>query len=109
MIECLHWLIILLLAFCSTCFSVAFEKNRLCLDSRDHFGKTPLHYASGRGHLEIIQALVNIKDMQGRNPLHDANNSEVFKFLVSRGSDPDLEDDQGITAFQSLNGMDLYL
>eukprot|EP00929_Paragymnodinium_shiwhaense_P086671 TRINITY_DN47144_c0_g1_i1.p1 TRINITY_DN47144_c0_g1~~TRINITY_DN47144_c0_g1_i1.p1 ORF type:complete len:728 (-),score=117.75 TRINITY_DN47144_c0_g1_i1:250-2433(-) len=48
------------------------------LELKGEYGRTPMHYAAGRGHVDAIaqlQALgasVEIKDMSGKTPMHDA-------------------------------------
>jgi ankyrin repeat protein len=72
----------------------------------------PLLEAAGSGHVETVQALldlgasVNARDSHGRTALHQAAiefRPEVAKVLLERGADPALEDDFGLTpAFTSL-------
>jgi len=52
---------------------------------------TPLHYAAQRGHLSVVEYLVNqkadinAKDIQGETPLGVARKSNVVEFLKSKG------------------------
>ena len=56
-------------------------------------GRTPLHYASAYGHIELVKYLSNRpgvdsasrEDVDGGTPLHYAKNREIAGFLVERG------------------------
>jgi ankyrin repeat protein len=76
-------------------------------DARDRNGKTPLGFASMRGHDDVVQTLlrygakVNLGDRTGTPPLcwavakgHDV----VAETLLRYGADKDLKDDDGNTA-----------
>jgi ankyrin repeat protein len=75
----------------------------------DELGKTPLHYAVERGHLDVIRILlasgadINAHDEHviGNTPLRDvaANCSfEVAKMLIDAGADPTIPGWMQITA-----------
>ena len=75
----------------------------------DELGKTPLHYAAERGHLEVIKLLVasgadvnaNDERVIGNTPLRQvaANCSfEVAKILIDAGADPNIPGWMQITA-----------
>ena len=52
------------------------EQNGIEVDARDNYGRTPIHWASEEGHLEVLQYLVQqgadvrIPDGMARTPLH---------------------------------------
>ncbi|GFS32238.1 acyl-CoA binding protein 1 [Actinidia rufa] len=67
-------------------------------------GRTPLHWAVDRGHLNITELLVrmnadvNAKDNEGQSALHYAAVCEreaIAEFLVKQSADVDLKDDDG--------------
>lgn len=67
------------------------------VNATDSFGKTPLLYASRRGDLEAVKALidngadVNLSDSMRRSPLHMAARSRsipIIKSLIKSGADP---------------------
>jgi ankyrin repeat protein len=76
---------------------------------------TPLMYAAGRGHTEIVQALiasgaaVNARDMAGHTALMFAANNgqpETVKALVAAGADAFARNRNGQTAlaYAAVNG-----
>jgi ankyrin repeat protein len=76
------------------------EVSRLLSDgadvnAKDSLDRTPLHFASGRGHLQVAQALldrgadIEAKDNEGMAPLHWScmgGHMAVVKALVSGGA-----------------------
>merc|ERR1712137_591199 len=71
------------------------------LDDMCNMGRTALHRASARGHVEIIQTLLNngaqidIKDENGLTPLMLAafhGQDQVIQLLLSSGANPDVKD-----------------
>lgn len=79
----------------------------LNVNLKDKWGKTPLHYASNDGKLDIVQVLleakakIDKKSRDGYTPLHLAaymGKYEVFKFLLLNGADCYVKDPDGRTA-----------
>jgi len=77
------------------------------LDSTTGTGKTSLHIAAKRGHLEIVKQLIvkgashQIRDSSGYMPHHYAaseNNLEILDFLLEKGSDVNRAAENGQTA-----------
>ncbi|CAK7324209.1 unnamed protein product [Dovyalis caffra] len=73
----------------------------------DSEGRTPLHWAVDRGHLNIVEALVgknadiNAKDNEGQTPLHYAAVCEreaIAEYLVKQNADTDAKDNDGQSA-----------
>ncbi|KAG0628855.1 hypothetical protein M758_1G057200 [Ceratodon purpureus] len=67
----------------------------------DYEGRTPLHLAAGKGHLESVALLVergaevNIKDNDGASPLLNAlkgGHDAIAKLLSNNGARPDMKD-----------------
>ncbi|KAG6503198.1 hypothetical protein ZIOFF_035509 [Zingiber officinale] len=67
----------------------------------DSEGRTPLHWAVDRGHINVVQTLldknadVNAKDIEGQTPLHYAalcDREEIGMLLVQHKADPYMKD-----------------
>jgi ankyrin repeat protein len=78
------------------------------IDIHDDAGKrgTPLHRAVGRGHVELVNILiqrgarVNARDQRQRTPLHIAverQQPEIVEMLVEKGAEINPRDSQGYT------------
>ena len=91
-------------------YGAGLEVVQLLISSGAEVNKgTPLHYAAGRGDVEVVQYLLdaganmNARDQLGRTPLHKASgaegfsNAEVAQILVDAGADVDAADDGGWT------------
>ncbi|KAJ6677382.1 ACYL-COA-BINDING DOMAIN-CONTAINING PROTEIN 2 [Salix viminalis] len=91
------------------------EVNNLikCIDGgvsvnlKDSEGRTPLHWAVDRGHLNIAEVLVgknadiNAKDNDGQTPLHYAAVCEreaIAEYLVKQNADTDARDNDDQSA-----------
>jgi acyl-CoA-binding protein len=77
------------------------------VDLKDSEGRTPLHWAVDRGHLNIAELLVtqnadvNAKDNEGQTPLHYAavcERESIAEFLVNQKADKDMKDNDGNSA-----------
>jgi ankyrin repeat protein len=71
-------------------------------------GFTPLHFAAQEGQFDILKLLVesganvNAKDDWGNGPLWRAGNKiEIGKYLISKGADPKMENNSGISPYNS--------
>ncbi|KDP35833.1 hypothetical protein JCGZ_10647 [Jatropha curcas] len=89
-------------------------KNLLnCIESgasvnlKDSEGRTPLHWAVDRGHLNVVDVLVgmsadiNAKDIDGQTPLHYAavcDREDIAEFLIRQNADTNLKDNDGKSA-----------
>lgn len=86
------------------------ENLRKCVDSgvpvdlKDSEGRTPLHWAVDRGHLDITELLlsknadVDAKDNEGQTPLHYAavcDREAIAEFLVKQNAATDVKDEDG--------------
>lgn len=79
-------------------------EDGVSVNLKDSEGRTPLHWAVDRGHLEVTELLVcrnadvNAKDNDGQTPLHYAvvcEREAIAECLVKHNADPDLKDDDG--------------
>ncbi|KAL8253184.1 hypothetical protein R6Q59_036877 [Mikania micrantha] len=74
------------------------------VDIKDSEGRTALHWAVDRGHLETAELLlnrnadVNLKDNDGQTPLHYAavcERESIAELLVKKNAATDIKDDDG--------------
>ena len=70
------------------------------------YGRTPLHWATNRGHTNVVQLLLwigadpNKADLDGLTPLHEATmvkEKSIVEDLLKGGADPNKEDENGKT------------
>ncbi|KAK4480521.1 hypothetical protein RD792_013597 [Penstemon davidsonii] len=76
------------------------------LNLKDSEGRTPLHWAVDRGHMNTAELLlnkkadVNAKDDEGQTALHYAavcDRAPIAELLVKNGADMEIKDDEGNT------------
>ncbi|XP_011625425.1 acyl-CoA-binding domain-containing protein 1 isoform X1 [Amborella trichopoda] len=76
------------------------------VNSRDSDGRSALHWAVDRGHLDIVELLikknadVNAKDNEGQTALHYAavcDRELIAKLLIEHGADGSVKDNDGNT------------
>src|SRR3990167_2384205 len=81
--------------------SVDTESRKVILNITDEYDRTPLHWASFKGHLEIVKELLfngtdpNITNNSRQTPLFRASRNghlEVVKVLLHGGADPNIAD-----------------
>lgn len=79
-------------------------ESGVSVDLKDSEGRTPLHWAVDRGHINMTEMLVsrnadvNAKDNEGQTPLHYAATCEredIAKYLVKHSADRDMKDIDG--------------
>ncbi|GKA64247.1 acyl-CoA-binding domain-containing protein 1-like protein [Tanacetum coccineum] len=76
----------------------------IAVDMKDSEGRTPLHWAVDRGHIEATELLlsrnadVNLKDYEGQTPLHYAavcDRESIAELLVKKNAATNIKDDDG--------------
>ncbi|KAL6541487.1 Acyl-CoA-binding domain-containing protein 1 [Orobanche gracilis] len=87
------------------------EKLLKCIESgvplnvKDSEGRTPLHWAVDRGHLNVTALLlgknadVNAQDGEGQTALHYAavcERTDIAELLVKHNADKDIKDNEGV-------------
>lgn len=75
------------------------------VNHQDEEGRSALHWATDRGHIELAKVLVtelhaniNLQDNEQQTPLHYACNCEhleLIKLLLTHGADPNIKDESG--------------
>ncbi|KAK2992760.1 hypothetical protein RJ640_023273 [Escallonia rubra] len=83
-------------------------ESGVSVDLKDSEGRTPLHWAVDRGHLNITEMLVNksadvnAKDNEGQTPLHYAavcERESIAEFLVKHNANASIKDDDGNSSY----------
>eukprot|EP00039_Didymoeca_costata_P005121 m.78686 g.78686 ORF g.78686 m.78686 type:complete len:236 (+) comp12683_c0_seq1:82-789(+) len=91
-------------------FTILLKKTPSILTETDAEGLACLHWACDRGHLKMVQFLlesqadVNCKDNEGQTPLHYAclcEHLEIVKLLVASEADINVKDSSDLTPFDS--------
>ena len=70
------------------------------VNSRDNYGKTPLHWARDQETAELLIAYgadIDARDEYGHTPLHDADNAAVVNTLIAHGAEVNVTDISGDT------------
>lgn len=87
-------------------FSHQIEEQNVDPNLRDSDGATPLHFASSRGHLQVVKWLLSVGaklslDKYGKSPINDAAENqqmECLNVLVQHGTTPDYNEPPKPTA-----------
>ncbi|WVR05281.1 hypothetical protein IAU60_002293 [Kwoniella sp. DSM 27419] len=84
------------------------ENEGMTPNDKDSNSYTPMHAAASYAHMELLTYLLskngdpNVTDDDGETPLFVVESLEVAQFLVERGCDPTMENEEGMTAADSL-------
>ncbi|XP_076108013.1 uncharacterized protein LOC143076203 isoform X2 [Mytilus galloprovincialis] len=90
----------------SKCVVNVFVQHTCNMNILDSHGRNALHYASERGHLEIVEFLydigckMDVLNASGKSVLHAAcrgGNEDIVDFFLKRGCDPNHTDKYGDT------------
>lgn len=89
------------------------KNNQTLIYARDDNHLSLLHWAVDRGHIKIVQYLidvgceVNLQDEDGQTPLHYAatcEHEDIVKLLLKSGADQTIKDTDGNLPFGSVIG-----
>jgi ankyrin repeat protein len=93
-----------------------FLKHGASINLRNHMGQTALHKASQRGHIDILELILNdnpdmdAPDHDGSTPLHLAiseANREAVQLLLEHGASVHTQNNRGETLFQAASAQGL--
>ncbi|XP_015282809.1 PREDICTED: acyl-CoA-binding domain-containing protein 6 [Gekko japonicus] len=82
----------------------AIRSKKVDVNTKDEKGRALLHWASDRGHKELVSVLlqhtadVNSQDDEGQTALHYASTcefSDIVELLLKSGADPTIRDTEG--------------
>ncbi|KAF6035878.1 ACBD6 [Bugula neritina] len=86
------------------------------IDSQDENGLSILHWACDRGHISVVEYLLELKaqvnatDNEGQTPLHYASSCghiDIVKLLVQHSADVSFKDVEGYTPLQCADSDDI--
>lgn len=94
------------------------SNNMTLLTTVDENGMGLIHWAADRGHLDIVNYLINCRcdlnrtDIDGQTPLHYAascDHIEIMKLLLDSGADTTIKDNDGFSVLDVANNKEIKL